>query len=569
MEYNIDPSKLTTLDKEKIVNTLLKAEDFHGLTESEFSKRISLLVDLSFDLKRVDGLDNAIEKLNLYLNQELPLYEKSLGHYFLANAYSCKKSLKIPIADAISKWDNLDIEKEILNYRLSLQYLQAASKDSTLTKKYRDNVIFQYNIRRCQSFTNLGNLMDNVGRFIEGIEYRNNALSINPHFGMALGNKGISYVWYSRYLYDKGHKAVFLHFAYHLLKYSMEFQLESGADTGFQKYISIIQQQLSKEYLNKKIDFDSFSLGDTDEEIQYRKWCLQNCLYLNPLNDMGPYPIAARDVLHIPTITTNINEGPNCQTLYNLLKQEFVTARYSYYKGISEKGVHFSDKDVLLFNTEDNPVYSKASEEIKNSFRICYSIFDKIAFFLNFYFKLGLKENQVYFKKIWYIEQKGNNYKFRRSRENKLVLNPKFIQKNNLPLLGLFWISKDLFEDKMGFADALEPDAKEWYKIRNHLEHKFLKLELSDNEDFNFSSVLFRKSNKNLSYSIEIHDFERKALKLLKTVRSALIYLVLAMQYEEFERGKKREKTIKLAQITLQKFPDELKINDYHSPQKK
>jgi len=569
LEYNIDPSKLTTLDKEKIVNTLLKAEDFHGLTESEFSKRISLLVDLSFDLKRVDGLDNAIEKLNLYLNQELPLYEKSLGHYFLANAYSCKKSLKIPIADAISKWDNLDIEKEILNYRLSLQYLQAASKDSTLTKKYRDNVIFQYNIRRCQSFTNLGNLMDNVGRFIEGIEYRNNALSINPHFGMALGNKGISYVWYSRYLYDKGHKAVFLHFAYHLLKYSMEFQLESGADTGFQKYISIIQQQLSKEYLNKKIDFDSFSLGDTDEEIQYRKWCLQNCLYLNPLNDMGPYPIAARDVLHIPTITTNINEGPNCQTLYNLLKQEFVTARYSYYKGISEKGVHFSDKDVLLFNTEDNPVYSKASEEIKNSFRICYSIFDKIAFFLNFYFKLGLKENQVYFKKIWYIEQKGNNYKFRRSRENKLVLNPKFIQKNNLPLLGLFWISKDLFEDKMGFADALEPDAKEWYKIRNHLEHKFLKLELSDNEDFNFSSVLFRKSNKNLSYSIEIHDFERKALKLLKTVRSALIYLVLAMQYEEFERGKKREKTIKLAQITLQKFPDELKINDYHSPQKK
>lgn len=569
MEYNIDPSKITTIEKEKIVSTLLNAEGFNELTDSEFLKRISLLVDLSFDLKRVDGLDDAIEKLNLYLNRKLPPYEKSLGHYFLANAYSCKHSLKIKIDDAISKWDNIDIEKEILNYRLSLKYIQSASKDTPLTNKCKDKEVLQYNIRKCQSFTNLGNLMDNVGRFIEGIEYRNNALSINPHFGMALGNKGISYVWYSRYLYDKGHKAVFLHFAYHLLKYSLEFQLEFGADTGFQKYISIIQQQVSNEYLNKKIDFDSFSLGDTNKEIQYRKWCLQNCLYLNPLNDMGPYPIAARDVLHIPTIITKINEGPNCQALYNLLKQEFVTARYFYYKGISEKRVHFSDKDVLLFDTEDNPVYSKASEEIKNSFRICYSIFDKIAFFLNYYFKLGLKENQVYFKKIWYIEQKGDKRKVGGSCEKKLVLNPQFIQKNNLPLLGLFWISKDLFENNMGFTDALEPDAKEWHKIRNHLEHKFLKLELSDDEHFNFSYALLGKSNKNLTYSIEIHDFERKTLKLLKTVRSALIYLVLAMHYEEFERGKKREKTVKLAQISLQKFPDELKINDYHSPQNK
>jgi hypothetical protein len=35
------------------------------------------------------------------------------------------------------------------------------------------------------------------------------------------------------------------------------------------------------------------------------------------------------------------------------------------------------------------------------------------------------------------------------------------------------------------------------------------------------------------------------------------------MQYEEFERGKKRNENVKIAQISLQKFPDELKINDY------
>jgi hypothetical protein len=147
--------------------------------------------------------------------------------------------------------------------------------------------------------------------------------------------------------------------------------------------------------------------------------------------------------------------------------------------------------------------------------------------------------------------------------EKKLELNPKITHKNNLPLLGLFWISKDLFEDDTRYSDALEPDAKEWYRIRNHLEHKFLKLELSDVENPTFSFNFLGEVDKNLSYSIEIHDFERKTLKLLKTVRAALIYLVLAMQYEEFERGKTGGKMLKLAQITLQKFPDELKINDY------
>jgi len=564
MDYNIDPLTMTLFEREQFFNTLFRSEDFHKLDNQEFLKRVSLLVDFSFDLKRMDGLDDAIEKLNSFLKQNLPDYERSIGHYFLANAYSCKKSLNIKVQDVIPKWENIDIEKEILNYRLSVKYLQLVTNvDKSINKKTKDE-IFHLNIRQCQVFTNLGNLLDNVGRFIEAIECRNNALSINPDFGMALANKGMSYMWYARYLYDSGHRAIFLHTAYHLLESSLKCQLEYGADSSIQKSILYIQQHVSKEYLNEKIDLSSFSIGDSDEEIQYRKWCLQNCLFLNPLNDLGPYPVAAGDILHIPCIITKFQEGPNCQILYNLLKQEFVTARYSYYKGISGKKVHFSDKDVFLYDTEDNPVYSKNSEEIKNSFRICYSILDKIAFFLNYYFKLGINENNVYFKKIWYIKQKKNKNTPRNSSERTLILNPYFTQKNNLPLLGLYWISKDLFENDIGFTDALEPDAKEWHKIRNQLEHKFLKLELSEGNKYDFSNYLLGEVDKNLTYSIEIHDFERKSLKLLKTVRAALIYLVLAMQYEEFERRKKRERNVISVPISLQKFPDELKISDYH-----
>jgi hypothetical protein len=364
-------------------------------------------------------------------------------------------------------------------------------------------------------------------------------------------------------LYDTGHQSIFSIKAYHLLKSSLECELEYGANGQFQKGINYIQSHIkNKSYLEKDLDLSSFPIGDTDEEKKYRTWCLQNALFLNPLNDLGPYPIAAGDVLSIPTIVTSLFEGPNCQILFNQLKQEFITARYRYYQGIIANTVHFSDKEVFLFDTEDYPVYSKASEDIKITFRLCYSILDKIAFFLNYYLKLGINEKDVYFKKIWF-SQKRINGESKRPKRKVLQLRDNLTQKNNLPLLGLFWISKDLFEEDIRFKDALEPDAKEWYQIRNHLEHKFLKLQLFNDESYHHSNLFFGEINKSLTYSLGIHDFERKTLKLIKTVRAALIYLVLAMQYEEFERKQLKEKEIKSISIKLNRFPDDKKTRNY------
>ncbi len=563
LNFDFDPSTITDLEKEKILQSFFNSDVLIDVSNKEYLKRISQLIDFSLDFKRLDGLNLAIINLEPFLERDLTDFESAEGHYFLANAYSNQRILKIAKEDVISKWENPELEKEILHLRLSLKYIQSVREKSSFKNKRSKEEKFWEDTRFSQINTNLGKSMNDIGRFAEGVEYRNTVLSINPRFGMALGCKGISYLWYAQFLHDRGHQFVFYYTAYRLLKMSLNIDLEYVESENFQKAIPYIQSKVKQAYLEKDLDLNSFSLGDSEEEIQYRKWCLQNCLFLNPLNDIGPYPIAARDILHIPSITTNINEGPNCQILYNLLKQEFVTARYSYYKGISGKEAHFSDKEVFLFDTEDNPIYSKASEEIKNSFRICYSIFDKIAFFLNYYFKLGLIENRVYFRKIWYIEQKKNKHNREVQVKKPLILNPNIINKNNLPLLGLFWISKDLFEDDIRYKEALEPDAKEWHIIRNHLEHKFLKLGLPEQECSLPSYNFLGDVDKNLTHSIEIHDFERKSLKLLKTVCAALIYLVLSMQYEEAERQNQKNKAVKLVQISLQKFPDESKINDY------
>ena len=147
------------------------------------------------------------------------------------------------------------------------------------------------------------------------------------------------------------------------------------------------------------------------------------------------------------------------------MKQEFVSARFQYYEGVNTETPHFSDKEVLLLNTLDYPSYSLSIEMVKSSFRMLYSIFDKIAFFLNNYLKLEIPPDKVLFRTFWY-----------ENRSKKNGIREKFIKYENWPLRGLFWLSKDLYENKGGFRESLEPDAQKLNEIRNHLEHRYLKL---------------------------------------------------------------------------------------------
>ena len=73
---------------------------------------------------------------------------------------------------------------------------------------------------------------------------------------------------------------------------------------------------------------DGHELGASRREREYREWALQECLFLNPLNDLDPpHTIAACDVLTLPDFVTPIKEPPTLIGLYNQMKQEFVSAR--------------------------------------------------------------------------------------------------------------------------------------------------------------------------------------------------------------------------------------------------
>lgn len=498
-------------------------------------KHIGSLIDVSMYVKKREGIERALKLSKELKSRDLTPVQKATLNYFQANAWADLRTIHRKGRKKSWEWEQDEVEKEIFYLRTALVH---------------DGFNQLPEVRKCQILTNLGNLFDYIGRFVEAIEYWNKAISIIEKFPMAHGNRGIGLIEYSRMLYNENHKLIFLKHAYSDLKIIEKDIVHNNAKRKFNEYKKWLDSMSIRNLLPKKTKLDEFSLGDRTKEIRYRKWCLQNRLFLNPLNDLGPYPVAAEDILTVPSIVYKIEEGPFYHGFFNQIKQEYVSARFIYYEAINEKAPHFSDKKVLLYNTLDYPAYSIAVEKIKASFRILYSIFDKVAYFLNKYLILSIPKKRVSFKSFWFEKQvKGKG------------LRDELRHLENWPLRGLFWLSKDLFEDKPGFKDYIEPDAKELHNIRNHLEHKYLKIH---NEMWSGiprrkkdSSLIFYDS---LAFSLYRRGFEAKNLKLVKLVRAALMYLAFTINTEEQRRKKQRGDKNIIPVLPLDIWEDDWKI---------
>lgn len=470
------------------------------------------LIDSAAHLQKEDGVEHALVLADQTLEEKtLSDKQEALLYYFAGNAYSLldqfDKAGKPGSEIWSQNWERPKIEPVILNYRRAANH--PGFKELSVPRK-------------CQILTNLGNHLNSVGRSIDALRHYDRALALLPSFGMARGNRGWASGLYAQTLYDEGHEIIFLRFAHADLATAIsDKRIRPGAREGFQKYKDHLESIVGDPIRGSKIpNLYASELGDSPEEKRYRRWCLQNRLFLNPLNDLEAYPVAARDVLHMPPIVTSIDTGPKYHGAFNQLKQSFVSARFELYEGIAAEETHFSDRDVLLYNTLDYPAYSIAIEKVKLAFRSFYSLFDQIAFLLNDYLDLDIPSRRVSFRRLWYQGQDPNQ-----------GIRDDLVERENRPLQALFWLSKDLYEDREEFREALNPSARRLQEIRNCLEHRYLKVHdphLGKPESETLKSVRYDE----LAESIGRKDFESKALRLAFSARSALIYLSLAMHIE-------------------------------------
>jgi hypothetical protein len=104
-----------------------------------------------------------------------------------------------------------------------------------------------------------------------------------------------------------------------------------NAKAFFRTAMKQIESVIDVARVRRTINLDSHDLGVSNDERAYRRWCLCNRLFLNPLNDLGVHAIAAQDILMLPSYITGIGEPPTFSGFFNQMKQEFASARWLFY----------------------------------------------------------------------------------------------------------------------------------------------------------------------------------------------------------------------------------------------
>jgi len=468
------------------------------------------------DLKR---LTTSIEIANSVKLENFDSHSKAVYYYFLGNAWSYIQQIKYP--DTNFEFESEEIEKQITYYRKALRLL----------KENNDDFI------KCQVLTNLGSLFSHIGRIVESQEYFNLCLSVNSKFGMAIGNRGFGLFHYARLIFEPIHQFIFMQYARKDLLESCKMKdVYTDAKNAFHSLAKHIETAYPIEELEDFNKYDNYYIGLTKDEIDYRTWCSENRLFINPLNDILTESVVANDYLFTPSMVLKVGEKPIYQSMFNQIKQEYVSARFLLYESLHCNGTHFSDKEVTLIDTLDYSVYSLSLEKTKIAFKVCYSIFDKIAYFIFIYLNFGKINYRISFKTVWF-----------KNLDKTQGLNETISCSNNWALRGLFWLSKDLYEKD--FDVIIEPEAKELANIRNFIEHKSFKVVDSFNPEWTQESE---------TYEIDRGLFEDKTFKMLKLSRSALMYLSYLIYVEESQREKSRGDGL-IMPIEFIKLKDEYK----------
>ncbi len=458
-------------------------------------EQLGMEIDKASDQSDLETLSQCLARCEKMLKSARNA-DRPLIYYFQANIFSAIREIKANDETYLLSWVQPERTSEVLALRQSIRDRHFHHLDK---------------VRRCQILTNLGGVFNAIGRPIEALEMWDSALRIIPQFAMALGNRGFGLCDYSGALYDRGHQNIFLMQALGNFRQALSSQsvwdseYPNSVREKFQTRANQIKAFLDHNFDESHFKPHNWPLGTSKNEQKFRKWRLDNQLFLNPLNDLDAWPIAAHDVFHIPDHSYGIDEKPRFVQFYDLLKQEYVAACLLLFEGIQGKHNHYADKKNLVFEHGDGSIGGAKVEKQKMAFRSAYSILDKIAIFLNEYYDLGKGRRVLSFRTVWHDGKDINSR----------------IPQNNWRLRGLYALSLDLFDSE--FRETALPHAELLNDVRNAAEHRFLQV-YEDGTIFQSDDITTR-----VAYS----ELYRLALRMLKISRAALIYLSLSMYHQE------------------------------------
>ena len=469
--------------------------------------------DQAIDSGNIAQIDLTIKNL-LKLEEQNSDNEIAISHilYCLSNLYTEKAKLT---NEFVGNW-----RKDIFpkNNVLALNYLRKA------LSKINENS-YPNNLLEIQ--TNIANSLNNFCRVIEAnhfwtFEY-NFSLPNDANF-VAPYAKARTLNWLAQFLNDE---ECSIH--YNLKSYELIKSLYNNKEHILHKKIK--NDLCNNAAINKLIDWGDNVNQDfrtykklmekvsyvNKEELLYRQWCLDNLLFLNPINDIANTLIAAKDSLQFPNYIVEAGEGPFFSSAFSDIKNRYCKARYLFYCALNQVYPDWLENELYLTDTLDYVDYSTNTENFKIAFRLCFSILDSLAMLMNQYFEIN--DDKCSFTSNW-IRQKCCH------------LETPFID-------ALYWLSCDLTDiSKIKDWKAPNPNAACLKILRNDLEHNWVRI-----ADYPHSVWNNKHDYANI---ITKNDLKVATKEIFRYTRSAILYFIFAVTVHEKFKNIPQEKTIQI-----------------------
>lgn len=357
---------------------------------------------------------------------------------------------------------------------------------------------------RNQIVVNLANLLDTVGRVVEAIDLYEVVLGQNPAMGEALGNKAIALfrlIWGVHRLKHRFYQEI-----KDLLVSALSDATPPHMLPHFKQLMDEIDKIIEAHHGNIPLEEITCPKPLSDFQAFLQRFCEKHKLFLSPATLLREGSVrVCSDPWFISRVSSEGSNDINKYiTFMNQIKEDYILSRYLLVQSQYEtKNINSVDDGVTLYFSLEYSVHGIYVQLLRAAFKIGVDTLDKIAFFIRDYFSVDdVPETRTSFKNIF---SSGNA---------PLRLRPQLAERENLYLLALLDLSLDL--RKGGRLSSI-------YEIRHALTHRFLVIQGIPTDEDRDDGI----------HRIPLSEFRDQTIKAIQTVRSAFMYLVMAVEYEE------------------------------------
>ena len=318
-----------------------------------------------------------------------------------------------------------------------------------------------------KALTDCGNSYDMVGRYCDALKHYDRALQIDPTFGMALGNRGMTLLRMASLVGE--HQSCVLHKAATTLDaaiHNRESVLRNGGQSAldtFERQRGLISGSADPM---RNVWSPEIKLGDP-----HLDWCLQNDLFLHSspgcIKDSTEIldPISWKTI-KVARVNLNVSYVNELIDGWNTIKEDYIVARYLGWLAtaadspIRDQARGVSSR-VWFVDTATYGLWDVRTGIGKQAQKASVDVLDKIAVFVHLYFGSG-KLRRLYFRG------------FANDKPNSLVSELAHALRRpggNRGLTALIDLAGELDKDS-------DSQLKVSNKLRNAATHRFLNLHL-------------------------------------------------------------------------------------------